>query len=81
MVFQPQCPSKSMEWGRVGWLACGHEGGPRTCLAVSKESSLETQKALESITVAPEVPKQAGGGGTGKGGVVMSAVALIAHTS
>ena len=63
MVFQPQRPSKSMEWGRVGWLACGHEGGPRTCLAVSKESSLETQKALESITVAPEVPKQAGGWG------------------
>lgn len=78
MVFQPYQPIQVHGVGRVGWLASGHEGGPRTCLAVSKESSLETWKALESITVAPEVYKL--GGGTGKGGVVMSAVALIART-
>ena len=61
MVFQPQRPIQVHGMGLGGWLACGHEGGPRTCLAVSKESSLETRKALESITVAPEVPKRGGG--------------------
>lgn len=62
IVFQPQRPIQVHRMGLGGWLACGHEGGPRTCLAISKESSLETRKALESITVAPEVPKRGGWG-------------------
>lgn len=75
MVFQPQRPIQVHGVGqRGGWRVDMREA----CLAVSKESSLETRKVLESITVAPEVPKL--GGGAEKGGVVMSAVALRAHT-
>lgn len=77
MVFQPQQPIQVHGVGqRGGWRVDMREA----CLAVSKESSLETQKALGSITVAPEVPKL-GGGRAGKGGVVMDAVVLTAHTS
>ena len=75
-VFQPQQPIQVHRVGQKGgWRVDMREA----CLAVSKESSLETQKALGSITVAPEAPKL--GGGAGKGGVVMGAVVLTAHTS
>ena len=60
MVFQPQQPIQVHGVGqRGGWRVDMREA----CLAVSKESSLKTQKALGSITVAPEVPKLGGGEG------------------
>ena len=58
-VFQPQQP---IQVHRVGQKGGWHVDMREACLAVSKESSLETQKALGSITVALEAPKLGGGG-------------------